>query len=389
MSERAGRKVVISTVGEKVHAFLPHPLPPKQKVVLNDVDHDLVEQANRALGRLDGIVDVLPDASLFVYFYVRKEALLSSQIEGTQSSLSDLLLFEAEHARAPSADVAEVSNYVAATEHGLAMLRAGQPISVRLIREVHAILLREGRGENKSPGEFRTSQNWIGGTRPGNATFVPPPPEHVARCMSDLEKFINDVPTRTPLLMKAALAHVQFETIHPFLDGNGRVGRLLITLLLCAERALSQPNLYLSMFFKANRTRYYELLQRVRTDGAFEPWIRFFLEGVLATADEAVSTAKRLRALFETYRQRISKNLGRGAANALRVHEYLQKHPYAEIPSATTALGLSEPTVGAAMERLEGLNVVREITGRRRDRIYAYDEYIKILSEGADPLARA
>ncbi len=259
---RVGRYVVGVHSPEPFRAFVPHPLPPHPALQLDTELYDLIEQANRALGRLDGVTMLLPDISLFLYLYIRKEALLSSQIEGTQSSLSDLLLFESSEAiGVPLDDVQEVSNYVAAMNYGLERLRGGFPLSLRLLRDIHAVLLAKGRGSDKTPGEFRRSQSWIGGTRPGNASFVPPPPEEVIACMGALEKFLHDDPVRTPTLIKAALAHVQFETIHPFLDGNGRLGRLLITFLLCAEGAVSEPLLYLSLYFKTHRTKYYELLQ--------------------------------------------------------------------------------------------------------------------------------
>ncbi|MDB4952354.1 MAG: hypothetical protein JWM27_5003 [Gemmatimonadetes bacterium] len=246
--------------------------------------------------------------------------MLSSQIEGTQSSISDLPLYESgDGDRVPFDDVAEVSRYVAALSFGLERLRGGFPLSLRLIGEIHGVLLAGGRGSERTPGEFRRSRSWIGGTRPGNALFVPPPPDHVMACLGDLELFLHDRPGRTPTLIKAALAHVQFETIHPFLDGNGRLGRFLITFLLCAEEALSQPLLYLSLYFKANRQTYYDLLQRVRTEGVWEEWLAFFLEGVIATSSQATDTARRILALFETDRLRIEA-LGRVAHVALRVH---------------------------------------------------------------------
>ena len=269
-SSRLGRKVTISTAGESTTAFVPPPLPPTPSVELPRLYRQL-ENANRALGRLDGVTSILPDTPLFLYMYVRKEALLSSQIEGTQSSLSDLLLFENEEAPGvPIDDVQEVSSYVAAMEHGLERIRAGFPISLRLIRELHDILLSKGRGNSKQPGEFRRTQNWIGGTRPGNALFVPPPPELVMELMSHLESFIHDDKVEIPSLIKAGLVHVQFETIHPFLDGNGRLGRLLITFILCAQGILKEPILYLSLYFKSHRSRYYELLQGVRERGDWE-----------------------------------------------------------------------------------------------------------------------
>jgi len=358
-------------------------LPPDPPL---NVDLDLLEHANRAVGRLDALTLLLPDPSLFLYFYVRKEAVLSSQIEGTQSSLSDLLLHEYHEAPGvPIDDVEEVSQYVAALNHGLERLRGGFPLSLRLIREIHGILLTKGRGSTQRPGEFRRSQNWVGGTRPGNARFVPPPPEELMTCMGDLEKFLHDQPVRTPLLLKAALSHVQFETIHPFLDGNGRLGRLLITFLLCIEGALSEPLLYLSLYFKEHRDTYYELLQRIRVEGDWEAWVTFFLEGVIETAEQAVKTAQRITNLF-THDRTLIEKMGQAAGNVSRVHSYLQKKPVLEIPRASTEIGISQPTVTSALKRLEEIGVVKEITGKSRDRIYVYKEYLYILEEGAQPL---
>ena len=374
-----------STTGETVRAFVPLPLPPVPPLELGAF-LPLLDRANQALGRLDGLSTLLPDTELFLYLYVRKEAVLSSQIEGTQSSLSDLLLFE--NAGAPGVpmdDVREVSNYVAAMQHGLERLRDGFPLSLRLIREIHGILLRGGRGATRTPGEFRRSQNWIGGTRPGNATFVPPPPERLMECLDSFEKFLHDEDQKLPLLVQLGLIHVQFETIHPFLDGNGRLGRLLITLLLCARGALREPLLYLSLYFKTHRGRYYELLQRVRTDGVWEEWLEFFLEGAEATAKQAADTAVELIRLFDTDRKRIQV-LGRSALSALRVHEFMQKKPLINIGVAARALNLSIPTVSAALKRLEELAIAKETTGRERDRIFAYTRYLEIVSAGTEPI---
>ncbi|MHB8666833.1 MAG: Fic family protein [Burkholderiales bacterium] len=365
---------------------MPPPLPPVPPLDLNAERHDLLEKANRSLGRLDGVATLFPDPALFIYMYVRKEALLSSQIEGTQSSLSDLLLFESnELPGVPLDDVEEVSCYVAAMNHGLERLRGGFPLSLRLIKEIHKITLSSGRGSKKAPGEFRTSQNWIGGTRPGNATFVPPPPNRVIECMGLLEKFLHNDPVKTPLLIKAALAHVQFETIHPFLDGNGRVGRLLITLLLCAEGALAQPMLYLSLYFKIHRDKYYDLLQRVRTKGAWEEWLEFFLLGVIDTTDQAVHTAQRILELFRKDRGHIEK-LGRAAASALRLHHAFQERAVLSIPGAAKRVGVSQPTITSALAHLAKLGIVRETTGRKRRKLYVYDAYLKILGEGTEPI---
>lgn len=387
MERTTGSYRQCSVAGESYRAYLPAPLPPDPPLVIDARLQEILDRANRALGRLDGVAAVLPDAALFLYFYVRKEALLSSQIEGTQSSLSDLLLFEGEQSTGvPFDDVSEVSSYVAALDHGIKRIRQdGFPLSLRLMREMHAILLRQGRGAEKSPGEFRRSQNWIGGSRPGNARFVPPPPEEVMNGLGALEKFLHDDPQPTPLLIKAALAHVQFETLHPFLDGNGRMGRLLITLLLCDASALSEPLLYLSLYFKTHRDAYYDWLQRVRETGDWEGWLEFFLSGVEETAEGAVSTAKRILGLFEADRARIAQG-GKTIATDLRLHEYMQRKPIFTIAQVMRALAMTAPTIAAALARLERLGLVAETTGKKRDRIYSYAPYLAILSEGAAPL---
>ena len=325
--EPQGHYVTISTVGEKAQAFVPAPLPPRPPIDWTPDLRSKFDQALLALGRLDSVSKLLPDTSLFLYMYVRKEAVLSSMIEGTQSSLSDLLLFELDQEPGvPLDDVREVSNYVAALDHGLRLLEEGLPLSLRLFREVHGVLLIKGRGNNQTPGEFRRSQNWIGGTRPGNAAFVPPPAGEVPECLSQLERFLHDQPEPTPVLLKAALAHVQFETIHPFLDGNGRLGRLLITLLLCEQKALREPMLYLSLYFKTHRQVYYELLNHVRLTGDWEAWLDFFSEAVIVTATQAVETAQELLNLSIQDRDKIS-GLGRAAASTLQVHRVLMERP--------------------------------------------------------------
>lgn len=380
-----GEYAVTNTAGESVRAFVPRPLPPVPPLELNHL-YPLLDRANQALGRLDGLSTLLPDTELFLYLYVRKEAVLSSQIEGTQSSLSDLLLFENEAAPGvPMDDVKEVSNYVAAMQHGLRRLREGFPLSLRLIREIHGILLRDGRGGERTPGDFRRSQNWIGGTRPGNAIYVPPPPERLMECLDSLEKFLHDETDRLPLLVQLGLIHVQFESIHPFLDGNGRLGRLLITLLLCARGALREPLLYLSLYFKTHRALYYELLQKVRTEGVWEAWLEFFLEGTENTAQQAAATAVQLIQLFKEDRQRIQA-IGRSALSALRVHEYMQKKPLINIGLVAGALDLSVPTVSSALARLTELGIANETTGKARDRIFAYSRYLAIVNAGTEPI---
>lgn len=381
-----GRYEISQFEGEQVQAFIPSALPPTPPLDLTGTRQMLLEQALLALGRLDSVATLLPDPHLFLYAYVRKEALLSSQIEGTQSSLSELLMFELEAAPgAPRDEVAEVSDYVAALKYGLERLRAGFPMSNRLIREVHAQLLSRGRGSEKLPGEFRRSQNWIGGTRPGNAHFVPPPPQMVDECMAQLERFIHDDTGSLPVLVKAALAHLQFETVHPFLDGNGRVGRLLITLLLCHAGILAEPLLYLSLYFKQNRDLYYAHLDQVRRKGDWEAWIDFFLEGVRTTAKGAVTTAQRLVELFNTDEVKIQKS-GRAAGSALRVHTALRERPILSLPDTCLRTGLSFPAATNGMALLTKLQIVRELTGRQRNRLFVYDRYLQILSEGTEPI---
>ena len=381
---RLGRFVETAAAGELVRAFVPPPLPPAPPVdVLALLER--LSLAERALGRLDGITMLLPRQELFLYMYVRKEAVLSSQIEGTQSTLSDLLRFEIEaQSGQPIDDIREVSNYVDAMMYGLDRLEE-LPLSLRLIREMHARLLQSGRGGTKSPGEFRRSQNWIGGTRPGNALFVPPPTTELDGCLNALELFMHEQDSKLPALIKAGLLHVQFETIHPFLDGNGRIGRLMITLYLCVHGVLRKPLLYLSLYLKTHRTDYYRLLQEVREHGAWEAWLEFFLTGVADTANQAFDAATRIVELFKEDRERITAESER-AGSALRVHELLQQNPYVTANQLVERTGLTAPTVNAALADLERLGIVEEVTGRRRGRVFGYRRYLAILSEGTDPL---
>ncbi len=385
VNKPAGSYVTVSTVGgERVRAFLPASLPPD----LGDSPRlrRALDSALLALGRLDGIAAFLPDPDVFLYTYVRKEAVLSSQIEGTQSSLSDLLLAElVEAPGVPVADVSEVSNYVAALDHGIRRMRGGFPVSNRLLREMHGILLRSGRGAAKLPGEFRRSQNWIGGSRPGNAVFVPPPPDRVEPLMAELERFLHGEPVDVPPLVKAGLAHVQFETIHPFLDGNGRVGRLLIALVLVDEGILKEPLLYLSLYFKQRRREYYDLLSSVREQGAWEKWLRFFADGVRETAEGAVATARRLSDLFARDLERVH-TAGRSAGSAARVLTAFRERPLWTIGKLKATTGLPVPTVTRAIAALEDLDIVRETTGRKRGRVYSYDACLRVLSEGTEPI---
>ena len=379
-----GTYVVCSTSGESFRAFIPASLPPHPPLNLDADLTRLLENANRALGRLDGIAGVLPDPKLLLYHYVRKEAVLSSQIEGTQSSLSDLIKYEMKEAPGvPLADAAEVSRNVSALDHGFRRLREGFPLSLRLLCEVHAKLMASGRGAQQQPGEFRRSQNWLGGTRPGNARFVPPPPERLMDCLGPMEKFIRD--EQVPPLVRAALTHVQFETIHPFLDGNGRVGRLLILLMLVDSGALKTPLLYLSLYFKTNRAEYYDRLQRVRTHGDWEGWLRFFLAGVELMARDATDTLSRLNTLFQKDGQRIGK-FGRLADSAAKLLLHLRGRPMTTVALASKATGINRTTITTVLGRLIKLKIVRELTGQKRNRLFAYDGFLKILSEGTEPL---
>ena len=383
-----GRYVTISTAGEKAQAFVPAPLPPRPPIDWTPELRNKFDQAWLSLGRLDSVSTLLPDTSLFLSMYVRKEAVLSSMIEGTQSSLSDLLLFELDQEPGvPLDDVREVSNYVAALDHGLRLLQEGLPLSLRLFREIHGVLLSKGRGSNQAPGEFRRSQNWIGGTRPGNAAFVPPPAEEVLECMGKLELFLHDQPEPTPVLLKAALAHVQFETIHPFLDGNGRLGRLLITLLLCEHKVLREPMLYLSLYFKTHRQYYYELLSNVRLTGDWEAWLDFFAEAIIVTAGQAVETAQQLLDLSNRDRDKIN-GLGRAAPSTLQIHRALMEQPIATSSSLVEKTGITPATVNKSLGHLEQLGIVRELTARKRNRLFSYADYIEIMSRGTELPAR-
>ena len=379
-----GHYVTISSVGEETQAFVPNPLPPNPSIDWRPELHSKFDHALLALGRLDSISTFLPDISLFLYMYVRKEAVLSSMIEGTQSSLSNLLLFELDmEPGVPLEDVREVSNYVAALDYGLKRLAEGFPLSLRLIKEMHGVLLHKGRGSNQTPGEFRKTQNWIGGTRPGNAVFVPPPADKVLKCMGELELFLHDQPHPTPALIKAALAHVQFESIHPFLDGNGRLGRLLITLLLCEQKLMREPMLYLSLYFKMHRQYYYDLLNGVRLSGNWEAWLDFFAEAVIVTANQAVQTARQLIDLANEDRDKIS-GLGRAAASTLRVHRALLEHPITASGGLTKKTGITPATVNKCLRYLERLGIVRELTSRRRNRLFSYTGILKIMNQGTE-----
>lgn len=383
MSNRAGTFVQQQSGPDGFSAFIPAPLPPNPPVRLRGDLGRLNESAAFALGRLEGASGRL-DPKRLLYMYVRKEAVLTSQLEGTQSTLSDLLQYENEGAPGtPLDDVQEVSRYVDALFSALDTIECGRlPLSLRLIREAHGRLMSAGRGSGGAPGEFRKTQNWVGGTRPGNATYVPPPPHEVIPALDNLEKYVHDEFGPTPLLIKAGIAHAQFETIHPFLDGNGRIGRLLIGLMLVVGGALTQPYFFISLYFLENRSEYYDALQRVRTSGDWEGWLRFFLIGVEAVADEATRTAETLSDLFSVDRARVA-SLGRAAPSALKVYDLLRQRILVSSTQAVDELGLTWPTVQAALERLEKMEIVREVSGKKRNRLYEYTSHLHILNQGA------
>lgn len=379
-----GKYVTISTIGELAKAFIPSPLPPNPPIEWSPELRSKFDEALLALGRLDSMSILLPDTAIFIYMYIRKEAVLSSMIEGTQSSISNLMLFELDQEPGvPLDDVKEVSNYIAALTYGLNQLEKGFPLSLRLLKEIHGVLLSGGRGSKLSPGEFRRSQNWVGGTRPGNAAFVPPTAIELLDCMNQLELFLHNIPESTPALVKAALAHVQFETIHPFLDGNGRLGRLLITLLLCEQNILKEPLLYLSLYFKTHRSYYYELLNNVRLYGDWEAWLEFFAEAVIYTASQALDTTKELMALSDRDIDLIL-SLGKSSASAKTIHKALFERPIATAQWLTKKTGLSAATTYTALKNLSNLGIVVELTEQKRNRVFSYREYINIINNGID-----
>jgi len=363
-------------------AFMPAPLPPQPPVALSGTLQTLLSKADRELGRLDGSIQTLPNPDLFVLMYVRKEAVLSSQIEGTQSSLQDLLAAEAKvFAREGPRDVAEVVNYVKAMNHGLGRL-AKLPVSVRLIREIHEKLITGARGSTLAPGELRRSQNWIGpaGCTLAEAAFVPPPPEDVPEALAALERFLHQ-DDDIPLLVKIGLAHVQFETIHPFLDGNGRIGRLLITFLLCERGVLQKPVLYLSYYFKRHRQAYYDHLQAVRDAGDWEGWLAFFLRGIAEVSAQATETARRILELRESDRALIAEHLGRAAGNGHRVLERLYERPIISVKEVRTITGTSNPAANQLVQKLTKHGVLNEITGQKRNRRFRYEAYVRLFEE--------
>lgn len=363
-------------------AFIPAPLPPDPPVNMAAELTRLLSDADRALGRLDGVATVLPNPDLFVAMYVNHEAVLSSQIEGTQSTLEDVLAFEADAQSEASKDVAEVVNYVGAVNQGLARL-SELPLSLRLLRAIHARLLEGVRGAERQPGEFRRSQNWIGpaGCTLNQAEFVPPPPHEMQEALGDLERFLHDRES-LPVLIHCGLAHAQFETIHPFLDGNGRVGRLLITFLLCERKILQRPLLYLSYYFRAHRAQYYDRLTAVRNDGDWEGWLKFFLRGVYEVSQSATDTAREISALRERHRELFTTQIA-SAANALKLLDFMYQHPIFSVRRAQEHMGCAYNTAGAIVQQVESLGVVREVTGQQRNRLYRYDAYLTLFDRQA------
>jgi Fic family protein len=367
MNKRIGAYVTQSVAAEPYKAYIPPKLPPNPPINLTQL-YPAIEKATLALAKLNSIHITIPNTTLFIYMYIRKEALLSSQIEGTQSSFSDLMLFEHQQKSDISLDdVEEVSNYVKAINYGVKRIKEDFSLSLRLLREIHGVLLSGGRGSSKSPGEFRRSQNWIGGTRPGNALFVPPPVEQLDQCLSDFEKFLYD--DKLPILIKVGLAHVQFETIHPFLDGNGRLGRILITLLFCYSGVLEEPILYLSFYFKQNRYKYYDLLQEVRLYGTWETWLEFFLEGIFKTATQAVQTATNINNLFNQDIAKIA-TLERARFSCEQTFEYLKKLPQVTVLLISRELEITAPTARSALNHMVSLGILEEIGNKKRGKVY-------------------
>lgn len=387
MPRTTGTYRVTTAGNEEVRAFVPVPLPPANPpLALDESLMALHAEAVAAVGKLSVAGAMVPSPQWFIYGFVRKEAVVSSEIEGTQATLQDVVTYEATKQAERPDDVREVCNYVDALTYARAEIAKpkGLPLSSRLLCEAHKRLMRGVRGADKQPGEIRRSQNWIGGTRPGNARFVPPPPEDVPALMAQLDKWLHSDDTLPPLV-KAGLAHVQFETIHPFLDGNGRLGRLLITLYLCEQGILDEPLLYLSLYLKSHRATYYALLQEVREHGRWETWLEFFLTGVRDVARQAHEAARSISAIFAEDAAQIA-GLGRGAPAAQALHALLQKRPLLTIGTAAELSGVTFPTATAALERLQALGIVEEITGKARGRVFVYQRYLSLLEAGTEPL---
>ena len=379
---RLGRHVSIATAGERVEAYLPPPLPPDPPVRIGQL-HRKLDHANLAIGRLQGIASTLPDREAFIRMQARKEAVLSSQIEGIRCSLPDLLLHESGHdPSASTADVEDVANHVTAMDHGFERIKGGFPLSLRLIRDTHRALMASTRSAMFLPGEFRRSQNWIGGTRPGNARFVPPPPSEIVQLMGDLELHLHSSDPPISDLVKAGLMHVQFETIHPFLDGNGRVGRMMIPFFLCERGILEEPILCLSEYLMAHRPTYYELLNSVRLAGDWEAWLEFFLDGIFCTASQATDAARNAKKLFEADRGKIL-GLGRQAASALQLHQLAISKPLFSVPDAAKQLGLVRQMIAKSIRNLEAIGILHEVRLGRRARIFAYSRYLETLNQSS------
>ena len=381
--QRAGTFVTQQAGPASYKAFIPSRLVPPPTLSIDGGLQSAIERAGVELGRLDGTTLLLPDTELFVRMYARKEALLSSQIEGTQSTLSDLIIYEhGDLPVDPSSDVVEVANYLKAMRYGLQRVKDGHPVTLRLLREIHELLLTGVRGGTKTPGEFRRSQNWIGGTKPGDATYVPPPPHEMNAALGDFELFLNSdaIELGMPLLIRTGIAHAQFETIHPFLDGNGRVGRLLITFLLCASGTMREPLLYLSLYLKQHRSHYYELLQRVRTHGDWEGWLAFYLDGVATVAAQATNTARELVTLFERDRATAAT---KGTGTLGRVFEHVRRELVVTTTGTAAAVGVTFPTAATALRRLEAAGIVQEITNSNQ-RTYFYGKYLHFLNDGVE-----
>ncbi|MDC0357590.1 Fic family protein [Oligoflexia bacterium] len=379
MKRTTGKFIVTTTLEEKVRAFVPRPLPPIPQINLDQKLKDLLIQAENDLRHLNIAARLLPDMNWFIYAFVRKEAVLSSQIEGTQATLEDVLDYEVNSKNDSSDDVQEVCNYITALNYAVKEIRSkkGLPLSLRMLREAHQRLLKGGRGKHKSPGEFRESQNWIGGTRPGNAQFVPPPPDQLKSCLSDLEKYMhstNDLPD----LIRIGLCHVQFETVHPFLDGNGRIGRLLILLMMLQYDLLEEPILYLSLYFKKHRKEYYRLLQEVRTTGAWEAWLAYYLEGISAIAKETTDSSQSLFTLLQKDRTKLV-NSKAATVLSIRLMELLPSNPIVTLPKSVKLLKTTKPTALKSIRILEDTGILSETTGSKKNKKYAYTKYIDIL----------
>lgn len=382
MIRKAGDFVFRSYGRESYEAFIPYRLPPVPPIKFDVELSILIDKANRSLGRLDGVASQLPNTDLFARFYMHKEALLSSQIEGTKSTFSDILMVEAEGISNISIDTQEVLNYVLALKHGLSVLNSSREpeITLELLKNIHKILLSNSRRDDDLLGRLKEGQNWFGGTKPSNAAIVFTPPENTLSCLNDLLNFLNNIPEKTPVIMKVALAHAQFQSIHPFNDGNGRIGRLLIVLLLCMEKALEEPMLYPSLYFKTNFEEYIERLQNVRKEGDWEGWLKFFFKGIIEISEEALNAAKTILALFAENRQRIESL--RTTNTMHKIHEFLQRHPITSIKKLSQNLSISIPSVTKGLKELERLEIVKERTGHTRNRLYAYQSYINLLSTG-------